>query len=39
VVHGATCTREGMRVRTVPVVLEPDGPRLDVDALAEQLER
>lgn len=39
VVHGVTCTREGMRVRTVPVVLDADGPRLDVEALAEQRER
>lgn len=39
VVHGVTCTRAGQRVRTVPVVLTPEGPRLDVDALAEQLER
>ncbi|MFZ5445277.1 MAG: AmmeMemoRadiSam system protein B [Myxococcota bacterium] len=39
VVHGVTCTREGVRSRSVPVLLAPDGPRLDVDALGEQRER
>jgi hypothetical protein len=38
-VLGATCTREGVRVRTVPVKVTGGVPALDLDRLAEELDR
>ena len=38
-VLGATCTREGVRVRTVPVKVTGGVPALDLDRLAADLDR
>ena len=38
-VLGATCTRDGVRVRTVPVKVTGGVPALDLDRLAEELDR